>query len=79
MLLIVGFTNKTYFSELLVDFLWVLVDFGGFWLGALLERENLRGPRPWLPLGDEVTIRGSNKLLSGVMVVVVVVVGQRWG
>ena len=53
--------------------------FGGFWLGALLERENLRGPRPWLPLGDEVTIRGSNKLLSGVMVVVVVVVGQSWG
>ena len=76
MLLIVGFTNKTYFSELLVDF---FVSFGGFWLGALLERENLRGPRPWLPLGDEVTIRGSNKLLSGVMVVVVVVVGQRWG
>ena len=43
-------------------------------MGALLERENLRGPRPWLPLGDEVTIRGSNKLLSGVMMVVVVVV-----
>ena len=43
-------------------------------MGALLERENLRGPRPWLPLGDEVTLRGSNKLLSGVMMVVVVVV-----
>ena len=51
----------------------ILVSFGGFWLGALLERENLRGPRPWLPLGDEVTLRGSNKLLSGVMMVVVVV------
>ena len=50
------------------------MSFGGFWLGALLERENLRGPRPWLPLGDEVTLRGSNKLLSGVMMVVVVVV-----
>ena len=43
-------------------------------MGALLERENLRGPRPWLPLRDEVTLRSSNKLLSGVMVVVVVVV-----
>ena len=43
-------------------------------MGALLERENLRGPRPWLPLGDEVAIRGSNKLLSDVMMVVVVVV-----
>ena len=52
----------------------ILVGFGGFWLGALLERENLRGPRPWLPLGDEVTIRGSNKLLSVLMVVVVMVV-----
>ena len=51
----------------------ILVSFGGFWLGALLERENLRGPRPWLPLGDEVTLRGSNKLLSVVMMVVVVV------
>ena len=52
----------------------ILVSFGGFWLGALLERENLRGPRPWLPLEDEVTLRGSNKLLSGVVVVVVVLV-----
>ena len=42
-------------------------------MGALLERENLRGPRPWLPLEDEVTLRGSNKLLSGVMMVVVLV------
>ena len=51
----------------------ILVSFGGFWLGALLERENLRGPRPWLPLGYEVTLRGSNKLLSGAMMVVVLV------
>ena len=42
-------------------------------MGALLERENLRGPRPWLPLGDEVTLRGSSNLLSGVMMMVVVV------
>ena len=41
-------------------------------MGALLERENLRGPRPWLPLGDEVTLRGSSNLLSGVMMMVVV-------
>ena len=40
-------------------------------MGALLERENLRGPRPWLPLGDEVTLRGSNKLISVAVMVVV--------
>ena len=57
----------------LVNFWLIFVGFGGFWLGALLERENLRGPRPWLPLGYEVTLRGSNKLLSVVMMVVVVV------
>ena len=43
-------------------------------VGCAAGEGNLRGPRPWLPLGDEVTLRGSNKLLSGVMMVVVVVV-----
>ena len=43
-------------------------------VGCAAGEGNLRGPRPWLPLGYEVTIRGSIKLLSGVMMVVVVVV-----